>query len=165
MELLNIKNNIPQRSKSWSQIRLIQNKAACLTNRLEKKQEKWVVKQTEINAAPKAPHSQTPPWPLRWESTCSQLCAPTYRAACSHIEKSLFINYTHQMVGANTSWIPFSHPPYQQQLVHGCSMLPEVPWGHSLGSQIPWIFHWDHSSMLTTILESTIGFLLPPSQV
>jgi hypothetical protein len=62
MELLNIKNNIPQRSKSWSQIRLIQNKAACLTHRLEKKQEeKQAVKQTDITVAHKAPQRQMPP--------------------------------------------------------------------------------------------------------
>ena len=41
-------NNIQLRSKSWNQLGLMQNKAACLTNRLEKKQEeKQAVKQTD----------------------------------------------------------------------------------------------------------------------
>ena len=62
MELLSMNNNIQLRSKSWNQLGLVQNKAACLTNRLEKKQEeKQAVKQTDITVAPTAPQRQMPP--------------------------------------------------------------------------------------------------------
>ena len=40
-------SNIQKRSESWNQLGLMQNKLFCLTNRLEKKIEKEVVKQTD----------------------------------------------------------------------------------------------------------------------
>ena len=51
----NMKSNIQLMSNSWNQLTMIYNKAARLTNRLEKKQEeKQAVKQAGITGAHKA---------------------------------------------------------------------------------------------------------------